>query len=54
MMSLREMMVERVLFSVSDEELMEEFMLSEEEVSELSDCDLLELYEDVMEYCSFR
>lgn len=50
-MSLREMMVERVLFSVSDEELRDEFHLSEDDLLELSDVDLLELYESVMGYC---
>lgn len=46
-MSLREMILERVFFCLSEEELMSEFSLTENEVTELSDLDLLELYEQV-------
>lgn len=53
-MNLRELMVERILFSVSGDELMNEFMVKEYELINLSDTDLFELYEDVMEYNSFQ
>lgn len=50
-MNLRELMIERILFSVSDEELRNEFHLSDDDILELSDMDLFELYENVMGYC---
>lgn len=54
MMTLREMMVERVLYTITEDELMEEFMVGLDEIKDLSDCDLMDLYEDVMEYNSVR
>lgn len=50
-MNLRELMIERILFSVSDEELRNEFHLSDDDILELSDMDLFELHENVMGYC---
>ena len=53
-MNLRELMIERILFSVTENELKEEFMVEEDELINLSDMDLFELYEDVMEFNSFQ
>lgn len=50
MMTLREMLVERVLFAVDESTLREEFALEVAEVAELSDIDLLELFEDVVAF----
>ena len=47
-MNLRELIVERILYAVDEETLSEEFSLTVDEVSELSDLDLLELFEDVV------
>lgn len=44
-MSLRELITEYILFAFSDEELMERFNITEDEVHELSDIDLLEIYD---------
>ena len=46
-MTLREMMAERILFAVSEEYLMSVHQLRADEVIELSDTDLFELYEDI-------
>ena len=46
-MNLRELMTERILYAVSDEQLAEEFDISPDEIKELSDLDFLELYEEV-------
>ena len=40
-------MTERVLFAVSPEELEERYHVTEDDVHELSDLDLFELYETV-------
>jgi hypothetical protein len=47
MMTLREMMTERILFAVDEVILATEFDISPDEVSTLSDLDFLELYEEV-------
>ena len=47
-MNLREMMVERIHYAVDEDTLSEEFSLTVDEVAELSDLDLLELFEDVV------
>lgn len=47
-MNLREMIVERIHYAVDEDTLREEFTLEVDEVAELSDVDLLELYEDVV------
>ena len=48
MMTLREMMVEYILFAFTEEELMEKFHITEEEVANLSDVDLLETYDQTI------
>jgi hypothetical protein len=47
MMTLREMMTERILFAVDESILATEFDISPDEIAELSDLDFLELYEEV-------
>ena len=46
--TLRELMVERIFFAFTDEELQEMFDVHPDEVETLSDLDLLELYEETM------
>lgn len=46
--TLRELIVERIFFAFSDEELQELFDVHPDEVENLSDLDLLELYEETM------
>lgn len=48
MLSLREMIVEYILFAYSDEELMEKFQITDEEISNLTDQDLLEIYDQTL------
>ena len=45
MMSMREMVIEYILFAFSDEELMERFRVLADEVPDLPDQDLLEMYD---------
>ena len=40
MLNIRELMVEYILFAFDDDQLMEEYSLTEAEVSNLSDIDL--------------
>lgn len=47
-MDLRTLILERISFALDDEELMQEFMMTFEEVKELEDLDLLELFEDTV------
>jgi hypothetical protein len=47
MMTLREMMTERILFAVDEVILATEFDISPDEIATLSDLDFLELYEEV-------
>ena len=47
-MDLRQLITQYILYAVSDEELQQEFQLTEDEVVGLSDIDLLELYDKVM------
>lgn len=47
-MSLRELIVEYILFAFDEEQLMEEFQLTEDEVADLSDVDLLEVYDKTL------
>lgn len=47
-LTLREMMVEYILFAFTEEELMDKFQVSEEEIPSLSDVDLLELYDQTI------
>ena len=46
--TLREMMIERIFFSYTDEELQEVFDIHPDEVETLNDLDLLELYDEAM------
>lgn len=46
-MTLRQLLIERVLFAVTPEELEERYHVTEDVVHELSDLDLFELYETV-------
>ena len=48
MLTLREMMVELILFSYDEEDLLRLFQLTEREVSDLADQDLLELYDQTL------
>lgn len=47
-MNLRELITEYILFAYDEKELMERFSLTEEEVLELSDVDLLEIYDTTL------
>lgn len=47
-MTLRKLMIEYILFAFSDVELMEKFMISEDEVYSMADEDLLELYDQTL------
>lgn len=51
-MTLRELMIERILFAVDEDELRDRYMMEsdlEAELKAMSDLDFLELYESVME-----
>lgn len=41
-------MIEYILFAFTEEELMEKFQVSEEELPDLSDVDLLEVYDQTL------
>jgi hypothetical protein len=47
-MTLRQLMTERVLFSIDEQELQNRYQLTESDVRELADLDLFELYETVV------
>lgn len=49
-MTLRELIVERIHYAVSEDELREEFMVEPGELMQLADVDLFELFEDVLLY----
>lgn len=46
-MNLRELVIQRILFSLSDEELEQEFQITEDDVFNMSDLDLFEMYETI-------
>lgn len=48
MLTIRELMVEYICFAFTEKELMDKFHITEEEVAELSDEDLLELYDQTL------
>lgn len=48
MMSLRELMTEYILFAYTEEELLERFHISEQELSTITDIDLLEIYDQTL------
>lgn len=47
MMTLREMMIERILFAATEEDLWKMYQTNVSELSTLTDLDLFELYENV-------
>ena len=47
-MSIKELMIEYILFAFTDEELMEKFHVTEEEIPDLCDMDLLEMYDQTL------
>ena len=48
MLTLRELIVEYILFAFTEEELMAKFQVTEEEVPNLTDVDLLEIYDQTL------
>ena len=46
-MTLRELMYERIMFVIDEDDLMKKYNLAEEDIADLSDVDLLEIFEDV-------
>lgn len=48
-MNMRELVKERILFSLSDDDLRKFFFLKEEDLDDLSDFDLLEVYEETID-----
>lgn len=47
-MSLRELITEYILFAFDEQSLMDTFRITEEELKDLSDIDLLEIYDQTM------
>jgi hypothetical protein len=47
-MTLRELMIEYICFAFSDEDLQALFHITDDELSELSDVDLLEIYDQTL------
>ena len=47
-MTLRELLIERVLFACDNHTLIHYYGMTDDDVEELSDVDLFEMYEDVM------
>ena len=47
-LTLREMMIERILFAVDEDILSECYIASEDVLYHMSDTDLMDLYEDVV------
>ena len=47
-MNLRELITEYILFAFTEEQLMEKFSVTEEELNTLSDVDLLEIYDQTL------
>ena len=50
--TLRELLIERIFFAFTDEELQDVFDIHPDEVELLDDLDLLELYEETFTYGS--
>ena len=48
MLTIKELMVEYILFAFEEDELMEKFHITEEELSNLCDQDLLEIYDQTL------
>lgn len=47
-MKLRDLMIEYILFAFSEEELIEKFCITPDELSSLVDVDLLEIYDQTL------
>lgn len=47
-MTIRELMIEYILFAFTEEELQSMFHVSEEELPNLTDIDLLEIYDQTL------
>ena len=47
-MNMRELVIQRILFAVSEEQLISEYGVFENEIDGMSDLDLFELYEAVV------
>ncbi len=47
-MSLRELMIEYILFAFDEQELMEKFQVTEDELPDIADVDLLEIYDQTL------
>ncbi len=47
-MSLRELMVEYILFAFDESELVQRFQITEDELPDLTDVDLLEIYDQTL------
>ena len=47
-MTIRELMIEYILFAFTEEELQSMFHVSEEELPDLADVDLLEIYDQTL------
>lgn len=45
-MTLRQLLIERIMFILTEEELAERYLTTDEELAIISDSDLLEIYED--------
>lgn len=48
MLTLRELMIEYICFAFTDDELMEKFCVLDHELENLSDTDLLEIYDQTL------
>lgn len=48
-MMLHQLMIERIFIMMSDEDLKEMYSITSKEVEQLSDLDLFEMYEEIME-----
>jgi hypothetical protein len=46
-MDLKTLIIERILFSFTEQELRDSYNITEEELTLLSDIDLFELYEEI-------
>ena len=46
-MNLRDLMTERILFEIDEDELISRFQLSESDLQDLTDLDFLEVYDSV-------
>ena len=47
-MTIRELMIEYILFAFTEEELMNHFHITEEELPSIGDVDLLEIYDQTL------